>query len=575
MIRQMSVHLSLASVLLTASLLHAQENYPVHPDTLPQEGVPKGDVKGPFTWKSDIFPGTVRDYWIYVPAQYDADKPACVMIVQDGLNRAKGWKLITSLDNLIHKKEVPVTIGIFITPGVVPALDDDAQARFNRSYEYDAMGDQYARFLIDEILPAVGRDYNLSNDPNDRCIAGASSGAICAFNAAWERPDAFRRVLSTIGTYVSLRGANEFPTLVRKMEPKPIRVFLQDGRNDLDIYGGSWWVANQDMLSSLTWAGYDVKHAWGEGGHSGKHAAAIMPDILRWLWRDYPAPIKPPVTPERRTNILIPGEDWQQVSEGHRFTEGPAVNEKGEIFFTDIPENRIFKIDVDGKVSEFAKETGNANGLMFGSDGLLYACANAKKQIVAYSPDGGVKVVADGVNSNDLVIGKQHTFFTDPTNNRVYRLDSNGKAEIVDTGISFPNGVVMSPDQSLLFVAESRGRFVYSFQIQKDGKLAYKQPFFHLHVPSTQTNSSADGMAVDTEGRLYVTTRMGIQVCDQPGRVHLIIAKPQRSSISNVIFAGPEFDTLYATCGDKVFKRKIKATGARYTAPSKPPKPRL
>src|SRR5690606_23198593 len=144
---------------------------------------------------------------------------------------------------------------VFIEPGVVPAVTEGDQPRFNRSFEYDSMGDRYARFLLEEIVPEVKKKYNLSDDPNDRGIGGASSGAICAFNVAWERPDAFRRVLSTIGTYVGLRGANEFPVLVRKTEPKPIRVFLQDGNRDLNIYAGDWWVANQDMLSALQFAG--------------------------------------------------------------------------------------------------------------------------------------------------------------------------------------------------------------------------------------------------------------------------------------------------------------------------------
>ncbi len=250
--------------------------------------MPQGEIKGPFEWKSEIFPGTVREYWVYVPAQYDGSKPACVFILQDGLRRAQGWKIPTVLDNLIHKGEAPVQIGIFISPGVVPAPRENAQPRFNRSFEYDGLGDRYARFLIEEIIPEVSKTYRLSADPNDRAIGGASSGAICAFTAAWERPDQFRRVLSTIGTYVSLRGGNEYPVLIRKYEPKPLRVFLQDGTRDLNLYGGDWWMANQTMLSALKYSGYEVTHAWGEGGHNSKHSASIMPDAVRWLWQGYP-----------------------------------------------------------------------------------------------------------------------------------------------------------------------------------------------------------------------------------------------------------------------------------------------
>ncbi len=555
----------------------AEEKYPLTADSQRQEGVPEGKVHGPFAWQSTIFPGTERNYWLYVPAQYDGTKPACQMIVQDGLNRASQWRLPIVLDNLIHQGAVPVTIGIFIDPGVVPAEREGAEARYNRSYEYDGLGDRYARFLLEEILPEVGKTYRLSEDPNDRLIAGASSGAICAFNAAWERPDTFRRVLSTIGTYVGLRGGNAFPVLVRKTEPKPLRVFLQDGSADLDIYGGSWWAANQDMLAALQWADYEVKHVWGDGGHDHYQATSIMPDALRWLWKDYPQPVKAGVTAQRRTNILIPGEDWEMVAEGYRFTEGPAVNPYGEIFFTDIPNNRIYKIDAEGTVSLFAEETGGANGLMFGPGGKLYACANRHRAIVAYRADGSVKKILAGVESNDLVIDRAgRIYFTDPGNQKVHLIDVQGNHHVVDEGIERPNGIAMSPDQTMLYVADTRGQFVYSFQIQSDDSLAYKEPFFHLHLAPGATDSGADGMAMDTQGRLYVTTRSGLQVCDQLGRVHLILPRPQNAWLSNVVFAGPNLDTLYITCGDKVYRRRVNATGVVPTRePVQPPKPRL
>jgi gluconolactonase len=577
--QRVNIAVFLGTLLLVSSPeLWAQstESYPIHPDSRVKEGVPQGRIEGPIKWESKVFPGTTRNYWLYIPDQYDAQKPACVAIIQDGLNRAKGWKLPTVFDNLIHSEEMPVTIGIFINPGVVPAPNENAQPRFNRSYEYDALGDQYARFLLEEILPDVSKSYNLSTDPNDRLIGGASSGAICAFNAAWERPDAFRRVLSTIGTYVGLRGGNAFPMLVRKTEPKPIRVFLQDGNSDLNIYPGSWWVANQDMLSSLQWAGYDVKHIWGQGGHNGKHSTAIMPEALRWLWRDYPNPVTPGITPNRRMPLLIPGEEWELVSEGHGFTEGPAVNAAGEVFFTDIPNSKIWKIGLDGHVTLFAENTGRANGLVFGAEGQLFACASGKREITAYSPDGTANSVIQNVTSNDLVCRAADGYFTDPNNKRVYYVDAALNTRVVDTGIEFPNGLALSPDQTLLYVADMRGQFAYSFQIQPDGSLAYKQPFFHLHVGFGQKQTSADGMTVDTEGRLYIATDLGVQVCDQPGRVHLIIKKPQDAWLANIVFGGKDRDTLYATSADKVFKRRLNAKGLfPAEGPSKPPRPSL
>ena len=263
----------LLHLLLVSVPMKAQESYPLHPDSQVKEGVPRGKVTEYRFEKSSVFPGTERDYFVYVPAQYDPAKPAALMVFQDGKNyvRENGvWRVPTVFDNLIHEGSMPVTIALCINPGVVPG-GDGAQDRFNRSYEYDTVSDRYASFIVDEMIPEVRKTYNITDDPNLRAIGGSSSGAIAAFGVAWHRPDQFRRVFSTVGTYVGLRGGNEYPTLVRKMEPKPIRVFLQDGRNDQDIYGGSWWHANTSMLSALQWAGYRVKNEWGDGGHNGKH----------------------------------------------------------------------------------------------------------------------------------------------------------------------------------------------------------------------------------------------------------------------------------------------------------------
>jgi sugar lactone lactonase YvrE/enterochelin esterase-like enzyme len=562
--------------MLLFSSITAHEEYEPHPDSLPQAGVPKGKIAGPFQWKSNIYPGTVRDYALYIPAQYDPAKPACLLVVQDGLRRAEGWKLPTVLDNLIFKKEMPVTIGLFISPGVVPPPNENAQPRFNRSFEYDAMGDRYARFLIEEMLPEVGKSYNLSDDPNDRAIAGSSSGAICAFTVAWERPDAFRRVLSTVGTYVSLRGGNEYPALIRKYESKPIRVFLQDGSNDLNLYGGSWWVANQQMLSALEFSGYDVEHVWGKGGHNAKHSTAIMPDALRWLWHDYPKPIKAGVAPNRRTNIVIPGEDWQLVSQGHKYTDSPAVNAAGEVFFADVEQGTIDRIGLDGQVKRFATPGSGIGGLMFGADGKLYGCHRGEEQIVRFDSDGKMETVMKKAPSNDLVMLPFGTYYTDPANRKVWFINSDGKRALVDEGVRYPNGVIASPDQTQLLVSDTRGRFTYSYQIQGDGSLAHRQRYGHVHVPDDSRDSGAGGMTVDTEGRIYLTTEMGLQIFDQLGRCHLILTKPQDAWFSNVAFGGPELNTLYVTCGDKVYRRKVNAKGVlSWQAPVQAPRPRL
>ncbi len=564
---------------LTASLLCGADDYTLGPDSMPHPGVPEGSIEKLFFKDSKIFPGTERDWWIYVPAQYDPSEAACLMVFQDGggrVSRDGQWRVPVVFDNLIHKGEMPVTIGVFINPGVVPAANEHAEARYNRSFEYDGMGDNYVRFLIEEMLPQVQARYNISDDPNARAIGGSSSGAIAAFTVAWNRPDAFRRVFSTVGTYVGLRGGNDYPALIRKTEPKPLRVFLQDGSNDLSLYAGGWWEANQDMLASLRFSGYEVSHVWGDGGHNSKHGGAIFPDAMRWLWDGYPNPIKAGTTENRRNHILIEGEDWELVSEGHQFTEGPATNTKGEVFFTDLRTSEIFKVDLDGKVRLFASNTGKANGLMFGPDGRLYACANGKQEIVAYDMDGKATTIVSGYPSNDIVVLKNGGYFTSPGEKKIYHFTFDGKVTLVDEGIEQPNGIMVTSDHTFLIICDTAGRFGYSFQIQPDGTLAYKQKYYHLHRDDHQSKSGGDGLTVDVEGRVYFTTHAGLQMSDQPGRVHLILEKPQKAWLSNVVFGGPDMNYLYITISDKVYRRKTSTRGfLPFQDPIKPPKPRL
>ncbi len=277
----------------TSLFAAAQESYKLGSDSMRHEGVPEGKVTQVPAWKSDIFPGTVRDWWIYVPAQYDDKKPACVMIFQDGVwyRDPKGqFRVPTVFDNLIHKKEMPVTIGIFLNPGSVPGSGPGKKSRANRSFEYDRLADQYAVFLEKEILPEVAKKYNLRQDAAGRAIGGISSGGICAFTAAWERPDLFSKVLSHVGSFTNIRGGDVYPSLIRKTEKKPIRVFLQDGSSDLDNLHGSWPLANQQMAAALKMMNYDYRFEFGTGGHNGQHGGAILPDSLKWLWRDTEEP---------------------------------------------------------------------------------------------------------------------------------------------------------------------------------------------------------------------------------------------------------------------------------------------
>ncbi len=560
---------------LAATIAVAQE---------PQQpvAVPKGKTFS-FTFdQSKVFPGTNRTVTVYVPQQYDGKTPACVYVNQDGMQ----WNAPAVFDELIAEKSMPITIAVGITPGVVKTANKDALPRFNRSFEYDGLGGDYAKFVLDEVLPAVeaqktpdGRAIVLSKDGNDRAIGGSSSGAICAFTAAWERPDAFSRVFSTIGTYVGLRGGDVYPTLIRKTEPKPLRIFLQDGSRDLNIYGGDWWMANQTMERALAFAGYDVKHVWGEGGHDGKQGTQLFPEAMKWLWADHPKPIKAGLGSQQMREILIPNEGWQLVGEGYEFTEGPATNAAGDVFFNDVGASKTYKI-VDGKSVEFLADSKRGDGQRFGPDGKLYANAAAVSKILAWNADGTATDFASGFKGNDLVVLHNGTVyvtdpFTTPGNSKIYSVSPKGVAKEVDSGLKFANGITVSPDQSLLYVADSRTHWVYSYQIQPNGTLAHKQKFYHLHTPDTADDSGADGLRVDRDGRLWVATRSGLQVCDQAGRVNCIIPTPN-GKVSNLSFGGPNRDVLYATCGDKVYSRKVKAKGAdAFAAPFKPAAPRL
>ncbi len=265
--------------------------YKLGPDSQPQEGVPRGGlIKMPPFTNSTHFPGTIRDWWVYVPQQYNAKIPACLMVFQDGGGYAQSngqYRVPVVFDNLIARKEMPVSIGVFVNPGTIPAAEPGKKARSNRSFEYDSLGDLYSKFLIQELLPVVEKQYNITKDPEGRAIGGASSGAICAFTVAWERPDQFRKVLSHIGSFTNIRGGHHYPAMIRKTERKPLRIFLQDGSRDLDNLFGNWPLANQQMAAALKFMNYDYQFVLGEGTHSGKHGGAILPESLRWLWRDY------------------------------------------------------------------------------------------------------------------------------------------------------------------------------------------------------------------------------------------------------------------------------------------------
>lgn len=323
--RLLSVLSSLFFVAQLASAAPTDEVYQLGPDSMAHEHVPHGKVIGPLTLSSQVFTNTTRHYWIYVPAQYDAAKPACLMIFQDGqafVSTNGEYRIPNVFDNLIYRREMPVTIAVFINPGHTPTQQESSSTNWgdsinNRGTEYNELNDHYASLIVNELLPAVQKDYNISKNPDDRAIAGASSGAICAFTVAWQRPDQFHKVISTIGSFTNIRGGHVYPDLISSNERKPIRIYLQDGLNDNrgrrrknnnDEYDPKWdWHAqNIKMVNALTAKGYDVNYCWGIGTHSNKQGGAIMPEMLRWLWRDYPRPDDPMNDSNRK--LFVPGE---------------------------------------------------------------------------------------------------------------------------------------------------------------------------------------------------------------------------------------------------------------------------
>ncbi|MBI4909406.1 MAG: esterase family protein [Acidobacteria bacterium] len=296
--------LPLFAPFLTIAQPNTDIHYKLGPDSMPQDGVPKGAIKGPFVLPSQAYPGTQHTYWVYVPAQYNPPEPASLMIFNDGqaFKYEEGdARAQNVMDNLIYRREIPVMIGVFINPGRTPEQPEPTPRNWgdrdtNRPAEYNSLDDKYARVIVDELLPALYKDYNISKDPERHGIGGASSGAIAAFTVAWERPDHFRKVLSIVGSFVNLRGGHVYPEIVRKSPKKPLRVFLQDGRNDNrgqrrdGAYDETrdWFFQNVRLMKALTEKGYDVNYTWGIGRHGQKQGGAILPEMMRWLWRDQP-----------------------------------------------------------------------------------------------------------------------------------------------------------------------------------------------------------------------------------------------------------------------------------------------
>ena len=573
-------------LILTFSLTaFAADDYSLEPESTDRpSGVPAGKVEHFQFNDSKIFPGTQRDVWVYVPTRHDGSEPVALMVFQDGhayVSTNGLMRVPMVFDNLIAQGEIPVLIGLFVNPG---HRGDDGPPgdgwgnRNNRSLEYDSLGDAYTRFLTEELIPHVTNRFhlNVSDDPRYRAIAGMSSGGICAFTVAWERPDAFGKVLSHIGSFVNIRGGHVYPAMIRKTERKPIRVFLQDGSNDLNNRHGNWPLANQQLASALAFAGYDHRFEYGDGAHNGRHGGAILPDSLRWLWRPERAE---PSQSQTQDNVagdealmqLLPGGippgDWEVLGAGYAFTDAACGDRAGNFFFADLPRGVIYRIAADETAPQKWIENGpQISGMKFGADGKLYAATQGdaqSKRIVAIDPQSReIETVAADVQPNDLVVSENGwIYFTDTAAGTVLCVPTSARGmsrpPVVAGGINKPNGIALGPDHRSLFVSEHGGVHVWCFQVGDDGRIAGGERRMTLRAATDQSESGGDGMTVDVQGRCWVTSHAGIQVFDAEDRLSAVLSRPQNQAAVSCDFAGPDRSYLYLCSADKVFRRAV------------------
>ncbi|MEQ9406762.1 MAG: alpha/beta hydrolase-fold protein [Fuerstiella sp.] len=564
-------------------IVETRPKWEPHPDAIARDDVPKGTVEKMQPWESSVFPGTTRDWAVYVPARYKAQQPAALMVFQDGerMRDVNGrWRIPTVFDNLIARGDMPPTIAVFLNPGHDKSKPRRNGRHSNRSFEYDSLGDRYARFLLEEIIPEVKKRYNISDDPKMHAIGGSSSGAICAFTAAWERTDFFRKVYSSVGSFTNLRGGDVYPALVRKTEPKPIRVYMADTSGDVDNAFGSWPWANQRMASALSYMGYDTRFDWAEGyAHNADYGSSRFPDAMKWLWRNEA------YTPQIDTsgdlggdltllNLLIADESWELVADDLGFADALCADTDGNLYFCDMRAPSVIRLSAaDGTRTQIAAES--VSGLEFSPDGsLLYACQGAKNRVVSIDPGSGVvKTVAEGVRPNDLAVtGEGFILITETGAHQVTRIDPrNGEVTPVDVGITKPNGIALSNGKGTLAVSDYGGTHTWTFRVNPGAVLDAKMPTMPMRLridpdgefrfnepPPYVTTSRGDGMAVDKVGRYYVTSDLGVQIFDPTGRPCGVLPKADHKlPLTTCMLAGSDHSTLYIAQGPKIFRRKL------------------
>ena len=541
---------------LTNVVAQQRDNYRVafDPATVRNEEVTAGEVLKRSFNSSKIYPMTTRDYWIYVPAAYDASKPACLFVCLDGVT----YNAPTVFDNLIATGQMPVTIGVFVSPGVVRDAEGGV-IRYNRSNEFDRTDGTFARFLIEELLPEVerqtasdGRPIRLSTDPNDCAIAGSSSGGICAFSAAWARPDRFGRVFSAVGTYVSMRGGNEYQAVIRKTEPKRLRIFLQDGLYDVwnGIFG-DWYEANILVESALNFSGYEVAHAWGRGGHSNAHADRIFPDVMRWLWKGWPRSIQVGKSQNDMLVAILPDEGgWTRV-------EGANVADKlfvcgDKIVFADGDK----VCDVEGNMLLRLK----ANERLIGVDAEALYLSNVKNEIICIINGRRTKIAATQNEIGQLVATDNlNRYFT--CDNSLVKVDPKGAVTVVNDGLQCGASLAIYPNHRLLICNEPNTRWLLSYVLDEQGEPMAGQRFYWLHNTTGDDSQQVGQMTFDERGNLYVATAMGVQICDQNGRVRAILPLPDSAPIRSLAFVGTKLFVVNER--GEIYVRELKVSGVQ------------
>jgi enterochelin esterase-like enzyme/sugar lactone lactonase YvrE len=558
---------------------------PLTEDSKPHSGVPQGEIIEGTISDPKIYPGTENNFRVYVPAQYNPAQAACLLLRLDGIGKNE----TTVLDNLIASGDMPVTIAVGLSSGTVWEAKGTAAYRWNRSYEFDSTNGDFARFVIDVLLPRVeslgtrdGRPIRLSHAAADRAVTGASTGGIGSFTLAWERPDSFSRVYSVIGTFVSMRGGNDYPAIIRKAEPKPIRVFLEDGSDDAwNPLFGSWFMANENMEAALSFAGYDVQHAWGTHGHDGGPGNVILPDVMRWLWRGWPAPVAAGVSKnDMLTSIVGPREGWQRVGGNYGSAGCLASDPSGNLYFCDSNKHILWRIGADGEARVFSRDVPAAAGIACGPDGTPYATLAGEARIVAFDSNGGSRTAATGIQGSSIVVTSGNVIYvaepgahSDEASN-VWRILPSGEKTLLNRGLLSVSGIALSPDHALFFAAEGAGSRIYSFVTEAAGNLQDKEPFYWLHPSDGDPAAGTREIAVDAKGDLYAATPQGIQVCDRNGRVRAILWLPTPcGAVEGIGWGGSGFRMLYASDGTSLFRRILGVSGfPQWSAPIALPK---